>query len=100
MSELGRLIHLLHNIPVRELISALERDGFRLKRSTKTGARIYSDGDRIVVVHYHHSSDTLTRKTLGSFLSTALRINPRRLALVGGRLAPSETHQVADRWYN
>jgi len=50
------------------LIAALERDGFTLKRATKTGARIYSDGDRIVVVHYHHGSDTLTRKTLGSFL--------------------------------
>ena len=68
MSDTGILVHLLHNVPVRELISALERDNFELKRSTKTGARIYSDGHRIVVVHYHHGSDTLTRKTLGSFL--------------------------------
>jgi hypothetical protein len=30
MNEIGELIHFLRNTPVRELISALERDGFRL----------------------------------------------------------------------
>lgn len=69
MTEQGRLIHRLRNTPVRALIKALERDGFFLKRKTQTGSRIYTHSDgRIVVIHYHTGSDTLTRKTLKSFL--------------------------------
>jgi len=34
MSEAGELVHLLRNFPVSELITALERDGFTLRRST------------------------------------------------------------------
>jgi predicted RNA binding protein YcfA (HicA-like mRNA interferase family) len=69
MKEVGELVHLLRNTPVRKLIRALEREGFSLKRSTRTGSRIYSHPDgRIVVVHYHRGSDTLTRKTLKSYL--------------------------------
>lgn len=63
------LVHLLKNIPVSQLIRALERDGFTLRRSTRTGGRIYAHPNgRITVVHYHHGSDTLTRKTLKSVL--------------------------------
>lgn len=69
MTDYGQLLHLLRNTPVRELMQALERDGFYRKRKTKHGSHIYSHQDgRIVVVHYHRSSDTLTRKTLKSFL--------------------------------
>jgi len=69
MKEIGQLVHLLRNTPVRKLVRALEREGFSLKRSTPTGARVYSHSDgRIVVVHYHRGSDTLTRKTLKSYL--------------------------------
>jgi predicted RNA binding protein YcfA (HicA-like mRNA interferase family) len=69
MSEAGELVHLLRNTPVSEIIRALERDGFTLRRSTRTGGRIYMHEDgRLTVVHYHHSSDTLTRKTLKSVL--------------------------------
>ena len=68
MSEdLAHLVRLLRNTPVRELISALRRDGFVLQRETRTGGRIYSHPDgRITVIHYHHGSDTLTRRTLRS----------------------------------
>jgi predicted RNA binding protein YcfA (HicA-like mRNA interferase family) len=67
--ELGALVHLLHNVPVREIVAALKRDGFVLERETRTGARIYGHGDgRLTVIHYHRSSDTLTRKTLRSVL--------------------------------
>jgi predicted RNA binding protein YcfA (HicA-like mRNA interferase family) len=63
------LIHRLRNTPVRELVSALRRDGFLLERETRTGGRIYSHPDgRITVIHYHHGSDTLTRRTLRSVL--------------------------------
>ncbi len=69
MNEAPSLVHLLRNLPVHQLIKALERDGFTLRRSTQTGGRIYAHPDgRITVVHYHHSSDTLTRKTLKSVL--------------------------------
>ncbi|MGH7250582.1 MAG: type II toxin-antitoxin system HicA family toxin [Nitrospiraceae bacterium] len=69
MNEASSLVHLLRNLPVHQLIQALERDGITLRRSTQTGGRIYAHRDgRITVVHYHHGSDTLTRKTLKSVL--------------------------------
>lgn len=49
----------LRNVAARELVSALERDGFTYRRS---------DGRR-TVVHYHRSNDTLTLGTLRSILS-------------------------------
>lgn len=67
--ELSNLVRLLRNTPVRELVSAIRRDGFMLERETRTGGRIYSHPDgRITVIHYHHGSDTLTRRTLRSVL--------------------------------
>ena len=69
MTDLGRLAHLLRNTPVRDLVRALERDGFVLDRAGPTGARIYRHADgRRTVIHYHHGGDTLTRKTLRSML--------------------------------
>ncbi len=63
MSDAGWLAHLVRNTPVRDLIRALERDGFVLDRSGQSGARIYRhpDGWR-AVIHCHHGGDTLTRK--------------------------------------
>ncbi|MGE0682959.1 MAG: type II toxin-antitoxin system HicA family toxin [Candidatus Binatia bacterium] len=70
MTDVGPLLHRLRNTPVREIISALRRDGFSLERETRTGGRIYSHPDgRLTVIHYHHGSDTLTRKTLQSVLA-------------------------------
>jgi len=69
MNRPENLVHRLRNTPVRELISALKRDGFTLERQTRTGGRIYAHPDgRIAVIHYHRGSDTLTRKTLESLL--------------------------------
>jgi len=86
MSELGERLHRLRNTPVRELVAALVRDGFILERETRTGGRIYYHPDgRITVIHYHHGSDTLTRKTLQSVL-TATRWTQddlKRLGLIG-----------------
>jgi len=83
--DLGDLVHRLRNVPVRELVSALRRDGFALERETRSGGRIYGHDDgRVTVVHYHSGSDTLTRKTLRSLLQ-ATRWNAddlRRLKLV------------------
>jgi predicted RNA binding protein YcfA (HicA-like mRNA interferase family) len=69
MTDLGDLVHALRNTAVREIVRALERDGFSLKREAASGARIYAHSDgRITVVHYHHGGDTLTRKTVRSVL--------------------------------
>jgi len=79
------LVHLLRNIPVSQLIRALERDGFTLRRSTQTGSRIYAHPDgRLTVMHYHHGNDTLTRKTLKSVLGAVGwdRADAKRLGLI------------------
>jgi predicted RNA binding protein YcfA (HicA-like mRNA interferase family) len=83
--NLGELLHLLRNVPVREFVTALRRDGFVLERETRTGGRIYSHPDgRITVIHYHHGSDTLTRRTLRSVLEATrwTREDVRRLDLI------------------
>jgi len=65
----GAPVHFLRTVPVREIATALRRDGFVLERETRTGARIYGHPDgRLTVLHYHRGSDTLTRKTLQSVL--------------------------------
>jgi hypothetical protein len=38
--DLGQLIHLLRNTPVREPIAALRRDGFSLERQTRSDTSI------------------------------------------------------------
>ncbi len=69
MRDVGRLVHLLRSTPVRELMRALERDGFTLQRTTRTGGHIYRHPDgRTTSMHYHRGSDTLDRKTLASVL--------------------------------
>ena len=62
------MIHKLKNTSVRELIKALEQDGFEYKRR-KGSQRVYRHPDgRRVVIHYHHAKDTLPPGTLQSFL--------------------------------
>ena len=63
------MIHKLRNASVRELIRALEKDGFQYTRR-KGSQRIYRHTDgRRVVIHYHHAKDTLPPGTLKSFLN-------------------------------
>lgn len=53
------MIHRLENTPVRQLIQALEQDGFQYKKR-KGSQRVYRHPDnRRVVIHYHHAKDTL-----------------------------------------
>lgn len=86
-SDMGYLVHLLKNTPVQEIIHALERDNFYLRRETRTGGRIYvnrDDNTRRVVIHYHHGNDTLTRKTLKNVLEATHWIEEdlKRLKLI------------------
>jgi len=69
MTDVGTLVHLLRNTPVKKIVRALERTGFEVARITQAGSRIYKHPDgRLTVVHYHRGSDTLTRKTLASLI--------------------------------
>ena len=48
---------------------ALERDGFVLQRTIRTGGHIYRHPDgRSTSIHYHRGSDTQDRKTLASII--------------------------------
>ena len=48
---------------------ALERDGFALRRTTRTGGHVFVHPDkRRTNIHFHHGNDTLDRKTLASVL--------------------------------
>ena len=63
------MIHKLRNTPVRELIRAIEEDGFQYKRR-KGSQRVYRHPDgRRVVIHFHHAKDTLPPGTLKDFLN-------------------------------
>lgn len=63
------MVYKLKNTPVRELIRALEQDGFQYKRR-KGSQRVYRHLDgRRVVIHYHRAKDTLPLGTLKSFLN-------------------------------
>jgi predicted RNA binding protein YcfA (HicA-like mRNA interferase family) len=65
----AHLLQRLRNIPVRELIGALERDGFVYRRAKGSG-RVYRHPDgRRAVVHYHHGGDTLPLGTLRNVLT-------------------------------
>lgn len=87
MTDTDSLVHFLRNIPIRELVSALERDDFVLKRTTRTGGHIYTHPDkRIVVIHYHHGSDTLKAENLEEYF--------RRNPLDRGGSQKTETHQI------
>jgi predicted RNA binding protein YcfA (HicA-like mRNA interferase family) len=63
------LLQQLRNTPVRELIRALEHDGFTYRRRKGAG-RVYRHTDgRRTVIHYHRSSDTLPIGTLRNVLA-------------------------------
>ena len=62
------MIYKLKNTPIRELIRALKQDGFHYTRR-KGSQRAYRHPDgRRVIIHYHHSKDTLPPGTLQHFL--------------------------------
>ena len=85
MNNLGRLVHLLRNITTRELVRALERDGFVVQRNTQTGGLVYRHRDgRNTLIHYHAGRRAFARKTLSSILSAVrwTEADLRRLGLI------------------
>ncbi len=78
------MIYELKNTPVRKLLRALEKDGFQYKKR-KGSQRVYRHPDgRRIVIHYHHSKDTLPPGTLKSFIDgTKWSVNDlKRLKLI------------------
>lgn len=67
----SQILRHLRNTSVREIIGALEQDGFVYRRTQGAG-RVYRHPDgRRAVIHYHHGSDTLPVGTLRSVLEGA-----------------------------
>ena len=66
----SQLVTALRNVPVRQFIVALERDGFAQQLGTIGSHQVYehTDDGRRAVVAFHKGSDTLPRKTLESLL--------------------------------
>ncbi|MDP6454017.1 MAG: type II toxin-antitoxin system HicA family toxin [SAR202 cluster bacterium] len=63
------LIRRLRNTSVRELVRALERDGFVYRRTRGSG-RVYRHEDgRRAVIHFHRPTDTLPIGTLRSVMA-------------------------------
>ena len=62
----------LHSLTAREIISALTRDGFRLRSGRKGSHQRFQhlDGRRVTVT-FHKSSDTFAPKTLKSMIEQA-----------------------------
>ncbi len=56
----------LRNLTAREIVRALERDGFQLLRSSGSHHRYRHPDGRRVTVSYHSSGDTFKPKTLKS----------------------------------
>ena len=85
MRNPGRLVHLLRNTPVREIIRALERDGFIRNNRARTGGFWYRHPDgRSLPIHYHTGGETLPRKTLASVIHATqwTEEDARRLGLL------------------
>ena len=81
MRNPGRLVHLLRNTPVREIIRALERDGFIRNNRARTGGFWYRHPDgRSLPIHYHTGGETLPRK------ENPCQCNPRH------PIGPKRTH--------
>jgi predicted RNA binding protein YcfA (HicA-like mRNA interferase family) len=79
------LVRLLRNTPVREIISALERDGFSYRRTTGS-SRVYRHVDgRRAVIHYHRGSDVVSMYILRNLIQGTgwIREDLERLGLVG-----------------
>ena len=58
----------LRSLTVREIISALIKDGFHLERQSGSHQQYQHQDGRMVTVSFHHSNDTFTPKILKSMI--------------------------------
>lgn len=82
MSVSGAAWAQLKSITATELLRALERDGWQLRKS-KGSRRVYRKGKRMVAIHYHPET-TFGPKMLKSLLQDIgwEDSDPRRLKLI------------------
>lgn len=73
----------LRSLTAREIISALNRDGFYFKKQTGSHQRYFHTDGRRVTVTFHHSGDTFPIKTLKSMLEEQARWTEEDLARLG-----------------
>jgi predicted RNA binding protein YcfA (HicA-like mRNA interferase family) len=65
----------LRSLTARELIAALIRDGFWLRRQSGSHRRYQHADGRRVTVSFHHQGDTFRPKTLRSMIHDQARWN-------------------------
>jgi predicted RNA binding protein YcfA (HicA-like mRNA interferase family) len=58
----------LRHLTGRDIVRALEQDGFRFRRQEGSHARYHHADGRRVAVSYHKSSDTFAPKTLRTMI--------------------------------
>jgi len=63
----------LRSLTAREIISALVRDGFSLRRQIGSHQRYYHPDGRRVTVSFHRPSDTFPPKTLKKIIEDQAR---------------------------
>jgi predicted RNA binding protein YcfA (HicA-like mRNA interferase family) len=73
----------LRSLTARELIAALNRDGFYFVRQTGSHQRYRHPDGRRVTVAPHGSGDTFTLKTLKSMIERQARWNENDLVRLG-----------------
>ena len=75
----------LRNVPVREIVRALERDGFAQSSKSRSSSRAYIHPDgRKVFIHYHRPNDTIPLGTLKNIIDSARRTedDAKRLGMI------------------
>lgn len=75
----------LRSTTARQMIRALESDGFTLRRQKGSHRHYFHVDGRRVTITFHHSSDSFRFKTLKSMIETQARWTEgdlRRLALL------------------
>jgi predicted RNA binding protein YcfA (HicA-like mRNA interferase family) len=63
----------LRSVTARQIISALNRDGFSLRNQSGSHQRYYHPEGRRVTVTYHRAGDTFRPKTLRSIVEQQAR---------------------------
>jgi predicted RNA binding protein YcfA (HicA-like mRNA interferase family) len=73
----------VRSITARQMLRALERDGFVLKRQSGSHRQYKHADGRRVTVSFHHSSDTFPPKTLRSMIELQARWTWEDIARLG-----------------